>query len=311
MRKDNKHISSAFTMIELIFVIIVLGIVSSIGASLIARVYESYIMQNALHHASTKTDLAVKQIAARLTNRISLSVIGKKTNTDFLPISQITPADTGYDILEWIGYDNDSFSTRTSAANPVPAWSGFCDIDASTKTSLSTPASNLNLVKTIIGNLGSDNPSADPAVIFNARFYAPVTPYLAAHMGYTDTATISPVSALTGTTLTITDNNPKTLYDQYKLAWSAYAIVPVQQADRPETSVDESKLFRLDLHYNYQPWKGMQYDNVATKVSTLVEDVTVFNFVGQAGTIRFKLCVQEKISNSETVNICKEKVVIR
>ena len=307
MRKNNKYLTSAFTMIEIIFVIIILGIVSSIGSTLIARVYESYIVQNALHHASSKTDLAVKQIAARLTHRISLSVIGKKTNADFLPISQITPADTGYDILEWIGYDNDSFS-----ATSRPGWSGFCDIDASTNTALSTPASNLGMVRTIIGNLGSDNTATDPAIIFNGRFYAaPGTAYEAAHMGYTDIATISRVSALAGTALTVTDNNPKTLYDQYKLAWSAYAIVPVQQVDNPATTVDESKLFRLDLHYNYQPWRGMQYNNGATRVSTLVEDVTVFNFIGQAGTIRFKLCVQEKISNSETVNICKEKVVIR
>ena len=306
MRKNSQHFTSAFSMLELIFVIIVLGIVSSIGASLIARVYESYIMQNALHHASTKTDLAVKQIAARLANRISLSVIGKKTNIDFLPISQITPTDNGYDILEWIGYDNDSFS-----ASSVPGWSGFCDIDNSTKTSLETPGSNLEEVKTIIGNLGSDNVSGDPAIIFNGLFYDSTTPYSAAKMGYTDNTTISPVSGLLGTTLTVTDDNAKIIYDQYKLAWSAYAIVPVRQADNPDTSVDESMLFRLDLHYNYQPWNGIQYNNSNSKVSTFVEDVTVFNFIGQAGTIRFKLCVQEKISDSETVNICKEKAVIR
>jgi len=264
-------------------------------------VYESYIVQNALHHASSKTDLAVKQIAARLSNRISLSVIGKKTDGTFLPISQITPVDADYDILEWIGYDNDSFS-----ATSRPGWSGFCDINASTKTFLSTPGSNLSTTTSIITNLGGA--VTDAAIIFNSSQYKVSTPvkfYSAATMGYTNATTISPVASFPSSIgINVSDNNAKTLYDQYKLAWSAYAIVPVVHADDPD-------LFRLDLHYNYQPWNSnMQYDNANTKVSTLVDNVTVFNFIGQAGTIRFKLCVQETIGD-ETVNICKEKAVIR
>jgi len=56
-----------FSMLELIFVIVILGIVSSIGAEIIANVYESYIVQRAQHRASIKTELAAIQIANRPT----------------------------------------------------------------------------------------------------------------------------------------------------------------------------------------------------------------------------------------------------
>ncbi len=49
--------SHAFTMLELIMVIVILGIVSSIGSSLIAKTFESYIVQRALHKASMATEL--------------------------------------------------------------------------------------------------------------------------------------------------------------------------------------------------------------------------------------------------------------
>ena len=53
-------------MLELIFVIVILGIVSSIGAEIIAKIYGQYIIQRAQHRASIKTELAATQIANRL-----------------------------------------------------------------------------------------------------------------------------------------------------------------------------------------------------------------------------------------------------
>jgi len=313
-----------FTFLELIFVTVILGIVSSIGASLIAKVYESYITQRALYTASAKTDLAAKQIAARLTYRISLSLIGRKLDSTYKTIDKVDPGDD-YRILEWIGYDNDSFS-----ATHTPGWSGFCDVDSpnTTRTQIFTPGSSLESTATIIGNLGGDmssNPT-DAAILFNSRDYANNKVYHIYNMGYSagyngtpnpptsNTApTISPVTSFDSGNnfIYVSDNNAKRVHDQYKLVWSAYAIVPVQQSDNPDTAVDESKLFDLELHYNYQPWKGEAYDSTAAKVKTLVKDVTVFKFQGIEDVIRFKICVQEKISGSETVNICKEKAVIR
>ena len=87
------------TMLELVFVIVILGIVASITSSIIVQVYESYIVQRALHHASTKAELAATQIVNRLTYRISSSVIGKIKSTGvYLPLDQVP--DGTYKVLE-------------------------------------------------------------------------------------------------------------------------------------------------------------------------------------------------------------------
>ena len=61
-----------FTFVELIFVIIILGIISSIGSSAIVQTYQSYIMQRSVHSASINTELAINQLANRLTYRMDL-----------------------------------------------------------------------------------------------------------------------------------------------------------------------------------------------------------------------------------------------
>lgn len=77
-------------MLELIFVIIILGIVSSIGSQIIVQVYESYIVQRAQYRATMKTELALTQIANRLRYAIPGTVISRlnKTGTP-TPITDI------------------------------------------------------------------------------------------------------------------------------------------------------------------------------------------------------------------------------
>lgn len=292
-------------MLELVFVIVILGIVASIASSIIVQVYESYIVQRALHRSSTKAELAATQIVNRLTYRISSSVIGKIKSTGvYLPIDQVP--DGTYNILEWIAYDNDSFSAQSK-----PGWSGFCDVNASatTKTNISTPGSSLVDTSTIIGNLGGA--IADAAIIFAGHEYSPTKNYIANCMGFSDSTCISPVSAASGTSITITDNNAKVMTDQYKLAWSAYAIVPteVTGADLTDRGFN-SAVYDLALHYNYQPWNGDTYLTNSIFKKTLVTNVVSFRFIGKGDTIRFKICVAESIGDAN-ITSCKEKAVIR
>jgi prepilin-type N-terminal cleavage/methylation domain-containing protein len=294
------------TMLELVFVIVILGIVASIASSIIVQVYESYIVQRALHRSSTKAELAATQIVNRLTYRISSSVIGKiKSTGEYLPIDQI-PNDT-YNILEWIAYDNDSFSAQST-----PGWSGFCDVDANgtnPRIDISTPGSNLVDTNIIIGKLSNSTKNiSNAAIIFAGHEYNSTKNYIANCMGFDDSTCISPISAASGTSITLTDDNPKVITDQYKLAWSAYAIVPTIVAD-PGARGLNGDIYDLTLHYNYQPWKGENYDNNSSS-STLVTNVVSFRFIGKGDTVRFKICVAESIGDAN-VTSCKEKAVIR
>lgn len=283
----------AFTMLELVMVIVILGIVASIGASAIANVYESYIIQRAVHRASNKAELAAMQIANRLAYRISSSVVGRVGSaTTPVPLDQVP--DDSYKVFEWIAYDNDSFS-----AQGTPGWSGYCDLNDTvntTKTTISTPGSSLSTTNSIIGELSGGNKDiSDAAIIFDGHEYSPTKNYIAGCMGFTDNTCISPVASISGTTITIEDNNAKVMTDQYKLAWSAYALVPVGNT--------------LTLRYNYQPWDGTQSSGGSSSV--LVDKFVSLRFKGDGDTIRFKLCIEEEIAADENITICKEKAVIR
>ncbi len=300
-----------FTMLELIFVIVILGIVASIGASLIAQVYESYIVQRALHRTSVKAELAAMQIANRLTYRISSSVIGRIPGGTFKPIDQLTAADSDtHTALEWIAYDNDSFSAQSK-----PGWSGFCDVESNetNRTSISTPGSNLlGSASVIIDKLGGD--IDDAAIIFAGHEYNTTKNYIANCMGFSDNTCISRVNAVENNiTISFEDNNSKVITDQYKLVWSAYAIVPteINGAELTDRGFQDT-VYDLALHYNYQPWNTNTSSSYADSESnnTLVTNVESFRFVGKGDTIRFKICVVESIGNT-VIKSCKEKAVIR
>ena len=70
----------AFTLLEVIIVILILGIVASIGSGIIANVYENYLLQRATYRASLKTELAAQQIANLLSYRIPHTTIAKNPN---------------------------------------------------------------------------------------------------------------------------------------------------------------------------------------------------------------------------------------
>jgi prepilin-type N-terminal cleavage/methylation domain-containing protein len=272
----NYRFTPAFSMLELVFVIVILGIVASIGSEMIVKVYESYIVQRAEHRATLKTELAATQIANRLASTIPGTVYRIKNDDSYEPIeSALTGTGDDYIGLQWVGSDTDSFS-----ADATPGWSGFCDIDrnVTTKTSLSTPGSNLALANEIIDNLSGDNKDIGDAAIY---FPGDNSPH------YIDTGT--------GETITL-DNNASRIVEHYKLAWSSYALM---------VDPDDGHLY---LYYNFTPAPAVAL-NDNTPRSLIMENVSTFKFKGAGRTIRFKICKQEPISADVNITACKEKAV--
>ncbi len=280
MKKTTKR--SAFSLIELIFVIVILGIVASIGAEMIANVYSQYIIQRGQHRASLKTELAALQIA----NRLSAAIPGTVVRRDALTggviegINDAMSDSTGdsYIALQWVGADMDSFN-----ATEIPGWSGFCDVDAypaaSTAASISTPGSELNSTRIIINNLSGGTPTP--------KLYFPYDPN--AYETNNITTASTDVIGLTGAL-------PTHIVEHYKLAWSSYALV-VKDGD-------------LLLYYNFEPTARINIpDDDATKKKLLMKNISTFRFVGAGRTIRFKICKQENIGEDFNITACKEKAV--
>lgn len=269
----------AFSMLEIIFVIVILGIVASIGAELIAKVYENYIIQRAQHRASVKTQITLNQVVNRLQYAIPGTMVrrtSKTGNSELLTNDMLLdPTGNAYTILQWVATDGDSFEAINSNTNRRPGWSGFCDIASSTATVLSTPGSNFVITNSLQSNLG--NPTSGKFALF-----FPGDENATAHFG-------------TGSGENITlDANASRIVERYKLAWRSYALV-VENGD-------------LNLYYNLPPVRGTDIPLDAPK-SLLLRNVTNFKFTKRGQTTRVKLCAQEPISEDVNISSCKEKAV--
>jgi len=274
---------TAFSMIELIFVIVILGIVASIGSEVIAQVYESYIVQRAQYKASIKTELALNQIANRLRYALIDTIVARASKTAAAySLADITT--TNDKVLQWVGYDGDSFEAISSDTNRNPGWSGFCDIDAYTagSTTLSSPGSNLDLANTIITNLGGN--IADAVIYFRGE----TNPSYGISGGDHENITLDNA---------IPSGNK--IYERYKLAWSSYALEVVANAEGKDDLV---------LHYNFAPIAGTAINGSS---SILLKNITNFRFKSSEGSLRIKICKEEKIgaNTTDTIHTCKEKVV--
>jgi len=260
---------------------VILGIVSSIGAEVIANVYESYIVQRAQYRANIKTELALNQIANRLRYALPETVGARKSAlTDtFVRMEEVT--DPQMHILQWVGIDGDSFEAIQSGSNRKPGWSGFADLNTTvtTTTNIKTPGSNLDLAGTIISNLGG--------AISSGRIYFSDGDALD---GY-------PISSASGEDITLNSAIPSgdRITERYKLAWSSYALEVDNNGD-------------LWLHYNFSPTRKTAING---SKSLLLQNVTNFRFKYGGEAFRIKICKKERISfdSNETVHACKERVV--
>jgi len=287
MRKSIHSWQYAFSMIELIFVIVILGIVSSIGAEIIANVYEQYIIQRAQHRASIKTELAATQIANRLAYAIPGTIIRGFSTGSMASYTDINePGTGGENVLQWVGADMDSFksmSQHPSNTGPKrrPGWSGFCDLSASAGTNISTPGSNLALSTNIIANLSAGGTAR---TLDDAQIYFPAKSGLKSYS----------VASGAGENIILDAQPGDVIVEHYKLAWTSYALV---------TAADGT----LRLHYNFSPTIRADWSSGSNQI--LLRNVSTFRMRGDGHTIRFKLCVQEEIGEDFNITSCKEKAV--
>lgn len=294
----------AYTMIELVMVIVVLGIVASIGAEIVVKLYDNYIKTRSINRLQAQTELVLDQISKRLSYRIKGSII-TRSKSNFNHYAALSDANNSYQILEWIGKDNDGFRGVSK-----PGWSGFVDLYSSdtNRSQIKTPGSELNTTNNIIWALSNKDVKLSstwmgqkPAIIFKGS-----SDYNVSQYGWNGTRGLYTYRVdynnSANNILHLIDSNstyPSEIYEQYNLAWSAYAIVPKGSADD----------FNLTLYYNYQPWENERYDQDAS-ASVLVEHVSTFRFIQIGNTIRIKLCIHDdNYSGNFDFAFCKERVV--
>ncbi|WP_442765437.1 type II secretion system protein [Sulfurospirillum cavolei] len=308
---------SAFTMIELVMVIVIFGIIASIGAEIITKMYENYLRTRAINRLQSQTEMTLEQVAKRLQYRIKDSVRASNDGgVSWLPLpSAINTPGNVYNTIEWIGISNESFLGEWDAASAsvVPGWSGLIDMEsnetkAGATRTLKTPGSRLDMARDIIfaltnGDINMSNESGQlPALIFKGAkpLYNVNNYYTEGGNTYT-----THVSRSTNTTFHIplddnlTDGN---LFEQYYLAHTAYALVPVGGVND----------FNLTLRYNYQPWEGEKFNDAAVVAAAqvLAENVSTFRIRQEGDVVRIKLCIHDNNQSGDfDFSACKEKVI--
>ena len=318
----------AFTLLELVVVIVVLGIIAMMSFNAIMNIYSNYFQTKTVNELETQTEIALEQISKRLEHRIKPSVIARKTDGAFLALNDNrVNLDAKYEILEFIPYAYEIFNDVISLdandhvieqGGKAGRYSGYADLaKSSPATGLISPGSNFTtgVVETIKDLTCREDTNAtcvdftkkDGGVvaIFSDVYYEVQNSF-----GYKDISNLDIAkvgvkggqSGLNGNTLEISGFGGKQISEQYHLAYTANAIVPEQSADPKDTA---NGVFDLNLYYDYRPWMGEKYKSNGEK-ATLAKNVTRFVFTEKNGVIVLKLCMRAK--NSE-ITICKSKAV--
>jgi len=313
----------AFTLVEIIFVIVVLSIVMGGTFDYILSVYRTYVKANSVNTMQNDLDITLTQIANQLSYRIKDSVIyGGGANELF---NRTNESDNS--TMEWISYSRESMLGLWDSGQSaiMPGWTGFIDrahIDttASPQTLISS-GSNLEFANKIINELSNDGinevnlttsevaliiPREDKDVSVYGWYCTKATnqcdsnnSFVVNCQGATGGSCPNPETFSLVETGGNTDFASITNTDRYYLAWSAYAI------DRDDTN--------LTFRYNYRPWLGETKNS--GKSALLLKNVTLFNFWQDGNTIWLKICIDS--SNSDTISennnssygFCKERVI--
>lgn len=304
----------AFTLIELIFVIVLLSIISMFGADLYVKIYNSYTNNRATSDLEGETERTLNIITSLLRDRVKQTVIGRATDNgehpdgDFVYLDQVQEE---HDVLEWIGK-----STETqyigSANKGVLGWSGF-DIKMAVPSGdfvIQSPGSSLNDANNILASLNAGTKSF--GIIFNDDSGRDVNNsfgYNHTTYNHTNIGTVSITGNDTMQISGLTSGNIK----RYFLVHTAYAIVPVLDNNAADVNVRgiKSNTYNLLLYYDFQPWEKEKYENGKSVV--LAKNVTMFRFAYDNNSVAVKLCMRDNNRNFDAEKldfiVCKSQVV--
>ncbi|HEY9203865.1 MAG TPA: type II secretion system protein [Sulfurimonas sp.] len=292
---------AAFTLLELIFVIVIMGILAKFGIELLSQAYKSFIFSSVNNRLQSQSQAAVETIASRLQYRIKDSIIAKKSAADYKALASSDYGDTAT-ILEWVATDIDGFRGNSAV---LPHWSGIIDLrdPNSNENTLVSPNTDTAELDTLISTLSSANSGIDNAAIYfvgsDSNIYtgygwggAITTQDVAMHPirsnGVVDQ--FVPTNGATGADNNFTGTD---VYEYYQLAWTANAVV--------HTPADGN----LTLYYDYQPWEGESYTD--GKKALIMKDVDTFRFRAAGSIVKIQVCVKTDLM--EDYSLCKEKTV--
>ncbi|WP_457565038.1 type II secretion system protein [Caminibacter sp.] len=310
----------AFTLIEAIFVIVILAFVLIGGFQIIGKLYTRNYIAKETSKMEFVSQNTLDEIATMIYYRIPLSVIGYNQQTgEFKYIGDIDENED-YPILEWIGYENDAMVDRNL--------SGFIDLYASKKPVLRALDFNSSFINEIIENKFGDGLKNDASIIFAGSFdrgeEAALSDYNDSFGWHGNKAKLVYVindynQDGSDCNLSIKNSDGSDvgdirIYEKFYLADSAYAIalkkdLNISKWNCKDYNFSDFKDDDLLLFYNYRPWKGESFcaDSGDGNVTLLAGNVKAFRVrkINSHLELRLELLKQKGDIN---ISVSKQKV---
>ena len=314
-------VKKAFTLIEVIYVIVILSFVLIGGFQIINKLYERNYIVKTTTKFEFATQILLDQISGMIYYRIPFSVIGynQKTN-DFKYIGEIL-ANEDYPILEWIGYLNEAMVDMNL--------SGFVDLYESIKPEIKTIDFNSEFINTILKNKfkSDENLTQLSAIIFAGSFDRGEESVLGDYnnsFGWhqNEAKLVYKIDQYTQNSndcdLRLKESNGSdiesaTIYEKFYLVDSAYAIALKKDLNsskwRCNISFNKFKDNDLLLFYNYRPWRGETFcgDGGDGNVTLLSSNIKSFKVKKVNYHLELKISMF-KSKGDINITISKQKV---
>jgi prepilin-type N-terminal cleavage/methylation domain-containing protein len=314
-----KKYRDGFSMIELIFVIIIIAIISKFGFEFLFQAYDSFISTKINNELQARASYTVEFIAKKLESRIKQSVIYRDlslgtSDTNFRFLSSNSSQDAT--VLEWIATDIHSFRV---ADNIGDYWSGVIDLNSSLSNSskLKSIRTNTTNIDKVIQALSNKKSTKNDMAIYFIQ-----TDEANNEWGWDgdkikfdnqSAVNIHPINCSSNVDEFIpapkSDSTPNSFTgvqakEFYTLSWSAYAI---SLEDFNETT----KTGDLYLYQNYQPWQGEQYDDTGIGIdkNLIMQNISTFRFRAAGSLIKIQICIKSDLIKDQEYSICKEKTI--
>lgn len=288
---------NAFSMVELLFVIVILGIVGGIALETIRQYYENIYRTQEYTKRVAQADHVLEQVSKYFENGISSSIVNFDGGACVGPP---TFGDAADHAVVFVAADADSLNTIGA-----PGWSEDTRLTVGTNA-LTALDADYTSAGTIMTGLGS---SLNNSAIYDAGS----TDIGACNRFYNGTQGYHTITGTGTNTLTLaTDNNATDGKRKYLLR-TGYGF-----------EVDDDGVFRL--YSNFRPWAGTNY-TAAAKQNVLAENVAHFyvdydasdfmanDNVNDRGLVwRLKVCMRG-LDNTltdtdlESQTICRERRV--
>ena len=314
-------VKRGFTLIEILFVLIIITFLIIGAFEIIGKIYKRNFMVTKTSEFEFLTQQTLDQISGMIYYRVPLSVIGYNYSVtpQYKYIGEITEGDN-YTVLEWIG---EAFDAKQEAN-----LSGFIDLYASDSENKILVAKDFNkdFIKDVLKYKFNTLSSIENiiGIIFAGSFdrgeegvlddYENAFGWHGGGHNHVFTASAIKPSGNDSNDSNITLNEkPNRIYAKFYLADSAYAIARFGDLNKsnwncgvsaPES--DDTLLF----FYNYRPWKGETFcgDGGVGDVTVLAENVKAFKVKAVNEHLELKITMK-KIKDDINITVSKQKAV--